>query len=87
MVRIIPSGDYCIKFKANTSQILAVPHADVEVLDFYKLIENDLPEPKRMRQLLTWCATRALLEKPRPTDGANTTETIAIESGKIPHLA
>jgi hypothetical protein len=60
----------------------AVPHTDVEVLDFYKLIENDMIEPKRMRQLLTWCASRALLEKPRPADGASTIEHIAIESGK-----
>lgn len=69
--------------KANTSQIPAIPHADVEILDFYKLIENELPEQRRMRQLLTWCATRALLEKPRPTDDMNTMETIAIESGEF----
>lgn len=35
------------------------------VEDFYKHIsEEGLPEPRRMRQLLTWCGTRALIEKP-----------------------
>ncbi|KAF2746127.1 hypothetical protein M011DRAFT_468986 [Sporormia fimetaria CBS 119925] len=42
----------------------ALPHSDVEVCDFYKLIEQSLPEPRRMRQLLTWCGSRALPEKP-----------------------
>ncbi|KAJ4547607.1 hypothetical protein HRR76_000239 [Exophiala dermatitidis] len=42
----------------------ALPHKEVEVHDFYKHIESEgLPEPRRMRQLLTWCATRALDEK------------------------
>ncbi len=40
---------------------LALPHSEVEVGDFYKHIESEgLPEPRRMRQLLTWCATRAM---------------------------
>jgi hypothetical protein len=60
----------------------AIPHADVETSRFYTHIEASLPEPRRMRQLLTWCASRALLEKPRPTDQKSTMETIAIESGK-----
>ncbi|KAF2260175.1 kinetochore protein Mis13 [Lojkania enalia] len=42
----------------------ALPHSEVEVSDFYKYIEQSLPEPRRMKQLLTWCASRALLEKP-----------------------
>lgn len=32
----------------------------MNAVDFYKHISQDLPEPRRMRQLLTWCATRAL---------------------------
>ncbi len=32
--------------------------------DFYKYIEQSLPEPRRMKQLLTWCGSRALPEKP-----------------------
>jgi kinetochore protein Mis13/DSN1 len=42
----------------------ALPHSEVEVRDFYKYIEQSLPEPRRMKQLLTWCGTRALPEKP-----------------------
>lgn len=42
----------------------ALPHADVHDSEFYKHIETNIPEPRRMRQLLTWCGTRALKEKP-----------------------
>ena len=42
----------------------AMPHNEVESEYFYKHIESELPEPRRMRQLLTWCGTRALAEKP-----------------------
>ncbi|KAF1971036.1 hypothetical protein BU23DRAFT_537229 [Bimuria novae-zelandiae CBS 107.79] len=42
----------------------ALPHSEVEVRDFYKYIEQSLPEPRRMKQLLTWCGSRALPEKP-----------------------
>ncbi|KAI1614381.1 Mis12-Mtw1 protein family-domain-containing protein [Exophiala viscosa] len=47
----------------------ALPHTEVNIPDFYKHIESEgLPEPRRMKQLLTWCATRALDEKPVGTD-------------------
>ncbi|KAF1957769.1 hypothetical protein CC80DRAFT_469728 [Byssothecium circinans] len=42
----------------------ALPHSEVEVRDFYKYIEQSLPEPRRMKQLMTWCGSRALSEKP-----------------------
>lgn len=42
----------------------AMPHSEVESEYFYKHIESELPEPRRMRQLLTWCGSRALGEKP-----------------------
>ncbi|MCJ1461647.1 hypothetical protein MMC07_000244 [Pseudocyphellaria aurata] len=42
----------------------ALPHDEVDSSEFYKHIESGLPEPRRMRQLLTWCGTRALGEKP-----------------------
>ncbi|OQE15259.1 hypothetical protein PENSTE_c029G06663 [Penicillium steckii] len=43
----------------------ALPHREVRTADFYKHIADEgLPEPRRMRQLLIWCATRALGEKP-----------------------
>ncbi|KAK5310732.1 hypothetical protein LTR70_009267 [Exophiala xenobiotica] len=46
----------------------ALPHTEVEPQDFYKHIESDLMEPRRMRQLLTWCATRAMHPKPQGTN-------------------
>lgn len=43
----------------------AIPHREVDPAEFYKHIEAEsLPEPRRMRQLLTWCGERALSEKP-----------------------
>ncbi|CEJ57425.1 hypothetical protein PMG11_06119 [Penicillium brasilianum] len=43
----------------------ALPHREVSTADFYKHIADEgLPEPRRMRQLLIWCATRALPDKP-----------------------
>lgn len=53
----------------KTNGMTALPHSEVQVPDFYKHIESEgLLEPRRMRQLLTWCATRALDEKPMGTD-------------------
>jgi kinetochore protein Mis13/DSN1 len=47
----------------------ALPHNEVVTADFYKHIESEgLPEPRRMRQLLTWCATRAMGDKPTGTE-------------------
>ena len=49
----------------NADWSTALPHDEVESSEFYKHIEaNGLSEPRRMRQLLTWCGTRALGEKP-----------------------
>jgi kinetochore protein Mis13/DSN1 len=43
----------------------AIPHREVSPTDFYKHIEAEgLTEPRRMRQLLTWCGERALIRKP-----------------------
>ncbi|KAI1207334.1 Mis12-Mtw1 protein family-domain-containing protein [Annulohypoxylon truncatum] len=42
----------------------AIPHRAVDHGEFYKHIEAELMEPRRMKQLLTWCGERALLEKP-----------------------
>ena len=41
----------------------ALPHQEVDPKDFYKHIEADILEPRRMRQLLSWCATRAMHPK------------------------
>ncbi|KAH7326001.1 Mis12-Mtw1 protein family-domain-containing protein [Stachybotrys elegans] len=42
----------------------AIPHREVDPVHFYKHIAEGLPEPRRMKQLLTWCGERALSEKP-----------------------
>lgn len=42
----------------------AIPHRDVDPKEFYKHIAGDLPEPRRMKQLLMWCGERALPQKP-----------------------
>lgn len=51
----------------------AIPHREVDPSGFYKHIEAEgLSEPRRMKQLLTWCGERALSEKPKHgTAGAN----------------
>jgi kinetochore protein Mis13/DSN1 len=48
----------------STNRIAALPHKEVDAAEFYKHIASDLPEPRRMRQLLIWCATRAMGDKP-----------------------
>lgn len=43
----------------------AIPHREVAASEFYKHIEAEgLSEPRRMKQLLTWCGERALSSKP-----------------------
>ncbi|KAK7951270.1 Kinetochore protein mis13 [Apiospora aurea] len=44
---------------------IAIPHREVAPSEFYKHIEAEgLSEPRRMKQLLTWCGERALSSKP-----------------------
>ncbi|KAI4138564.1 MAG: hypothetical protein L6R39_006721 [Caloplaca ligustica] len=47
-----------------TDLLVALPHDEVDSSEFYKHIESSLTEPRRMKQLLAWCGTRALGEKP-----------------------
>lgn len=54
----------------ESGQSNAEPHNDVEIQDFYKHIEQSLPEPRRMQQLLMWCGTRVMPEK-QPGDGSD----------------
>lgn len=42
----------------------ALPHPTVDPSQFYKLIGSELSEPRRMKQLLLWCAERARGSKP-----------------------
>lgn len=61
-------GNIVLVIESRLTCPSALPHAEVEIPDFYKHIESEgLPEPRRMRQLLTWCATRALDDKPKGT--------------------
>jgi kinetochore protein Mis13/DSN1 len=57
----------------------AIPHQQVETSQFYKHIEAEgLSEPRRMKQLLTWCGERALGAKP----SHNIADSAAILAGK-----
>ncbi|KAL8364180.1 hypothetical protein RB601_009768 [Gaeumannomyces tritici] len=53
----------------------AIPHREVDPADFYKHIAEGLMEPRRMKQLLTWCGERALLERP-PHGSVNSNEIL-----------
>ncbi|KAJ5135052.1 uncharacterized protein N7515_004330 [Penicillium bovifimosum] len=60
----------------------ALPHREVGTADFYKHIADDgLPEPRRMRQLLIWCATRAIGDK--PTGGSNSDDQSARLAARV----
>lgn len=51
--------------RQSLTLLIALPHREVGTAEFFKHIADDgLPEPRRMRQLLIWCATRALGNKP-----------------------
>lgn len=63
---------------AGTSN--AVPHSEVNTMEFYKHISQDLTEPRRMRQLLVWCGNRAL--PPKPSGGLAPDESQARHAGK-----
>jgi kinetochore protein Mis13/DSN1 len=60
----------------------ALPHSEVEVRNFFKYIEQSLPEPRRMKQLLTWCGSRALPDKP----SGDVKNSNAIMAGKFGRL-
>ncbi|RMD40188.1 hypothetical protein DV735_g4930, partial [Chaetothyriales sp. CBS 134920] len=65
----------------ETGNSNALPHAEVDVQDFYKHIEaSGLSEPRRMRQLLTWCATRAMDQK---AVGGTSEEASAIATARV----
>ena len=58
--------------------VLALPHKEVEVSEFYKHIESEgLSEPRRMKQLLMWCAERAMGEKPQYESGPDSNAHLA----------
>lgn len=58
----------------------AIPHHQVSTSEFFKHISADgLSEPRRMKQLLTWCGERAIPSKP-PHGLAN---AVAINGGTL----
>lgn len=58
----------------------AIPHREVDPAEFYKHIEAEgLSEPRRMKQLLTWCGERALSEKP-PLGSSNSNAILGGEA-------
>ena len=69
---------FCARF--NVLTVTALPHAEVDLKEFYKHIESELLEPKRMKQLLTWCATRSMHPKPQ---GADFEETSARYAARV----
>lgn len=61
----------------------AIPHREVDTAEFYKHIESEgLMEPRRMKQLLTWCGERALSEKP-PHGKTGSNAVLGGESGAM----
>jgi kinetochore protein Mis13/DSN1 len=58
----------------------AIPHREVESSDFYKHIEADLMEPRRMKQLLTWTGERCLVGEEKELGDPN---RAAAKAGKI----
>lgn len=68
-----PNADFLFSYAA-------LPHREVGTADFYKHIADDgIPEPRKMRQLLIWCATRAIGEK--PSGGSNSDDQSARLAG------
>lgn len=41
-----------------------MPHEDVPTEEFYRHIQDDMPEPLKMKQLLFWCAELAMNGRP-----------------------
>lgn len=50
---------------------MGVPHDDIPVSDYYKLLDSSLPEPHRMRQLLIWCFKKRLDQEEQAMRQAN----------------
>lgn len=60
----------------------AIPHDEVESSEFYKHIGSEgLSEPRRMKQLLTWCGTRAMGERPSFTTEDSNARLAGMVSG------
>ena len=47
---------------------LATPHPKIHPREYYTLIDNELPEPLKMKQLLLWCTQASKPSKPTDLD-------------------
>ncbi|KAK9459892.1 Mis12-Mtw1 protein family-domain-containing protein [Lipomyces oligophaga] len=63
-----------------SSGLVAVPHSDIPVEDFYKHLDADLSDPHRMKQLLTWCGQRSLDEMKQKDQQSKNTNSKTILS-------
>ncbi|CAG8603468.1 1056_t:CDS:2, partial [Diversispora eburnea] len=52
----------------------ANPHPDVKSNEFFRHIQPDLPGPKKLRQLLTWCGKRAMNDSKTKDDDQDSAE-------------
>lgn len=78
----VSNGEPSLKFgfrHPDTNQCIAVPHNEVKTEEFYKHISHDLPEPRRMMHLLTWCGARSVSDKPSD----NSEDMNAVLAGEI----
>jgi hypothetical protein len=60
LVGVIIATSWSATLQATDKNSLAFPHPHLEPKNFYKHIMPDLPDPVRMRQLLSWCGHKLL---------------------------
>lgn len=70
-------GGFEVHKRAN--RITAEPHDEISHEDFFKHIEAEMIEPRRLRQLYVWCGKRALSMMPEPKKSK--TERVAHQRG------
>ncbi|KAI0366174.1 hypothetical protein BV20DRAFT_952953 [Pilatotrama ljubarskyi] len=68
----------------ETTGVISHPHTSVSVSSFFKHIDCELPEPQRARQLLIWCANRAMNELADQGPQASSSRRKSTNSGKDP---
>jgi hypothetical protein len=59
------------------------PHPDVTPAEFYKHIGVEMPDPIRMKQLLGWCARRALEESKATTQSQHSDAALVDKIARI----
>lgn len=55
----------------------AKPHSEVPEAEYYKVLDPDMPEPSRMRQLLVWCFRKKLERDGDTGSGSDTARGIS----------